>query len=488
MAKRPNILWICTDQQRFDTLGCYGNPYVRTPHLDGLAQNGVRFDNCYSQSPVCSPSRGAFLTGRYPHVNRLRQNGQSLPEGELLLPKILADNGYNCGLSGKLHLAPCHTDVCKTTEKRIKDGYSAFYWSHHPQDYGSREGNWANNQYHLWLREQGAAYHSEPYQGSQHVETGMPEALHHTTWCVEKAVHFIEANTLYGQPWFFSVNLFDPHHPFDPPAAYLERYLPMLDRLPLPNFSPEALAGKNRFLKSEYENGAYNTNANFRYADFSDREHRLVKAAYYAMCDLVDAQVGRLLACLRDNGLLEDTLVVFSSDHGEMLGDHGVYMKGPHFYDCAVKVPLILSWAGTVPAGRASPALVELMDVMPTLLDACGIEVPVGVQAQSLLLPLRGEQGLDFHREDVFAEYYNAMSGHKSPAAYLSMLRDSRYKLICVHGEDFGELYDLQNDGAENHNLWNDSAHAAVKTRMLKRLCDRMAFACDPTPIREAEY
>ena len=116
--KRPNILWICSDQQRFDTLGCYGNEFVKTPNLDRLAQGGTLFEYAYSQSPVCTPSRTCFLTGRYPRTTRCRQNGQDIPEDEVLITRMLADEGYICGLSGKLHLSPCHPSVCKTMERR----------------------------------------------------------------------------------------------------------------------------------------------------------------------------------------------------------------------------------------------------------------------------------------------------------------------------------------------------------------------------------
>ena len=131
---RPNILWICTDQQRWDTLGCYGNPYVHTPHIDRLASEGVLFERCFSQSPVCTPSRASFLTGRYPRTTRCRQNGQDIPDDEVLVTRLLADAGYVCGLAGKLHLSACNPSVTPEMEPRIDDGYEVFHWSHdtHP--------------------------------------------------------------------------------------------------------------------------------------------------------------------------------------------------------------------------------------------------------------------------------------------------------------------------------------------------------------------
>ena len=138
-----NILWICTDQQRFDTLGCTGNEWVHTPNLDRLASEGVLFENAYAQSPVCAPSRGSFLTGRYPRTCGPRQNGQDIDAKERLLPRILADNGYYCGLAGKLHLSACHDNTGRLMEPRIDDGYHFFQWSHHPQPHHGT--NWPAN-------------------------------------------------------------------------------------------------------------------------------------------------------------------------------------------------------------------------------------------------------------------------------------------------------------------------------------------------------
>ena len=488
-SKRPNILWICTDQQRFDTLGCYGNEYVKTPNLDKLAKNGVKFNLTYSQSPVCTPSRASFLTGRYPRTTRCRQNGQTIPKDEVLVTKLLADKGYNCGLSGKLHLSACHTSVCKTTEKRIDDGYSAFYWSHHPDSEEHIESNWANNEYNLWLRENGMKYTRIPYRGSKQVqETVMPSKYHHTTWCVNKAVNFIEANALYENPWLFSVNIYDPHHAFDPPTGYMDRYMEKLDDIPMPNYTPGELDDKPIFQKREFVNGAYNNIKNFIYNDMSEYDHKLVRASYWAMVDLIDEQVGRLIEALERTNQLENTIVIFTSDHGEMLGDHGIYMKGPHFYDCSVRVPLIISCPGKISQGVESEALVELTDLAPTILEAVGMEVYSGMQGKSIWKILTGEADLNAHRQDVYSEFYNAMHQHKNPSPFLTMIRNEKYKMVCQHGEDMGELYDMETDPDETNNLWNSPEHEKIKYKMLKRLCDRIAETCDPLPEREAFY
>jgi arylsulfatase A-like enzyme len=179
--------------------------------------------------------------------------------------------------------------------------------------------------------------------------------------------------------------------------------------------------------------------------------------------------------------------VVFTSDHGEMLGDHGIYLKGPFFYEPAVRVPLIVSWPGCVQA-QVSPAMVELIDLPQTLLDAVGLPHPPGMQGQSLWPMLTGEVAGDLHREDVYCEYYNAMPWHKEPSAQMTMVRTERFKLTVDHSTGSGELYDLERDPRETHNLWDDADYAQVKTEMLIRLCNRMAWTVDPLPLRRAAW
>jgi arylsulfatase len=228
---RPNILWICTDQQRWDTLGCYGNAFVRTPHLDRLASRGVLFERAFCQSPVCTPSRASILTGRYPRTTRARQNGQDIPEDEVLVTKLLADAGYICGLSGKLHLSACHPSVTPGMERRIDDGYSAFHWSHHPAVAYSEEKanhNWPTNEYNLWLLEQGAAYDPQPFRGSASRGGGpLPST---TTRPGAPARPSPSSKRMQGgrHPGCSQSTSTIRIIPFDPPIEYLEPYL---DRL-----------------------------------------------------------------------------------------------------------------------------------------------------------------------------------------------------------------------------------------------------------------
>ena len=477
---RPNVLWVCTDTQRFDTLGCYENEFVRTPSLDALAQDGVLFESAYTQCPLCTPSRASFLTGRYPRTTRCHQNGRGIPEDEVLITKLLRDAGYTCGLSGKLHLSPCHPSACKSTERRIDDGYDEFHWSHHPAP------DWPGNEYIQWLQERGEEFSTQPFENSQYVRSGMPADLHQTTWCAEMAIAFMEDKARSGRPWLFSVNPFDPHNHYDPPRDYLEKHLERLGDIPLPNYVEGELAGKTLWQRIDHKS-AYGGRGGYSFSEMKEDDHRLIRAAYWAMCELIDTQVGRMIETLKRTDQLENTIIIFTSDHGEMLGDHGMYFKGPFFYEPVIHVPLIISSPGLIPPGRRSKALVELVDLAPTLLDACGMDRYPGMQGRSLWPMLTGQVSLDTHREDIYCEHYEA-SAFYDPPAFTTMVRSENHKLAVYHGHEWGELYDLEADPNETVNLWDDPTYAPVKLAMMRRLVDRMAETIDPLPARVADW
>ena len=493
--RAPNILWICTDSQRWDTLGCYGNSWVTTPHADRLAADGVQFSHCYAQNPLCTPSRGSFLTGRYPVTTRLRQNGQDIPDTERLVTTRLAEEGYLCGLSGKLHLSACDrrieeygrdaggwpkptpergNQVLDGIERRINDGYTdtEFYWDHAPS------GKLPSSSYTRWLAERGAVVDPQPFRGSAYVKTGMPSDLHQATFCADKAIGFMRAHAGRSYPWLFSVNIFDPHFILDPPYDYLEPYLDRLDDVPLPNYSDGELDTKPPYQREFSERGGFNR------LEMTDADHRLCRAAYWAMCDHIDVQLGRMMDTLDETGQRDDTIVIFTSDHGELLGDHGIYVKGPFLYDPAIRVPLIVRWPERFPAGRRVDSLVELSDLAPTLLDAAGLSREPGMQTESLLPVLTGDT--DHHRDDVYCEYYN--SNPNDPAQFCTMVRTQTHKLVVFHGQELGELYDLERDPDERANLWDDADAARIKVELMKRLMDRMAQTADPLPPRVGIY
>lgn len=489
MADQPNILWICADQQRFDALGCNGNPFVHTPNIDALCAGGVNMRRMYAQSPVCAPSRASFLTGRYPRTCGVRQNGQDIPPTERLLPRLFCDAGYRCGLSGKLHLSACHPDVCPDMERRIDDGYSFFAWSHHPAAAG--RGNWTGNAYTAFLTAQGVAYATPSHPDCRFIRTGMPAAYSQTKWCFDEAMRFI-GQQKGDQPWFFSLNCFDPHHPFDPPAEYLARYLPILDQLPAPDYRPGELASKPVFQQKDHL-GAYDTPGDFAYDDMTVRDRQYLTAAYYAMCDQIDDNVGRIVRHLKETGRYDNTIILYTADHGESLGDHGIYLKGPYCYENAVHVPCVLHWGNHFARGAQRHALAEMLDLAPTLCEAAGVPMYGGFQGRSFLRLLTNADAPDEHRQSVYAEYYNANINHRDPLAFLTMVLDGRWKLVKAHAREGapelgGELYDLASDPGEHENLYADARFAAQRARLLALMCDRMAQSADPLPARRAYW
>lgn len=472
--ERPNILWICTDQQRFDTIAALGNNHIRTPNIDRLVAEGVAFTHAFAQNPVCTPSRASFLTGRYPRTTGARRNGQTIPSDEILISKMLADAGYDCGLSGKLHLAPCQNRV----EERIDDGYRVFHWSHHPHP------DWKENEYIQWLESKGHSWKDIYRPNGKRAFGGIPAELHQTTWCCDRAIDFIDAKR--QGPWMMSVNIFDPHHPFDPPKEYLDRYDP--DALPDPDYKPGELDNKPIFQQIDH-NGAYGGTL-IGFSKLSPRERREVTAAYYAMIELIDDNVGRLVRHLDATGQRENTIIIFMSDHGELLGDHGIYLKGPHMYDCSIRVPLIFSWPGRFKEGLGSDAMVELVDIVPTLLDSLAIDIPMRVQGRSFYDICTGNADPHDHRNSIYAEYYIGMPFHRelSDKPMVTTVRTRTAKLSSYAGLDIGELYDLAADPGEHDNLWDDARYRDLKMEMLKRCFDASVLTQDPLPAAEADW
>jgi arylsulfatase len=473
---RPNVLWICTDQQRYDTIRALGNVHIRTPNLDRLVAEGVAFTRAYCQAPICTPSRASFLTGRYPSTIHVNRNGNAYcPDGVGLITRRLADMGYDCGLAGKLHLAAAHGRV----EPRGDDGYRVFKWSHHP----TPEAFWPTEQhdYQRWLRDQGIhwdeAYNADTIQEwpeNANSRAGIAAQYHQTTWCANEAIAFMTEER--DAPWLMSVNPFDPHPRFDPPAEYLTRM--DVDDMPMPLFQPEEMESQLDFQGIDFQTETP--------IDPNTYAAQHMVAAYYAQIELIDDQVGRMLDALQASGQREKTIVIFTSDHGEMLGDHGLLWKGCRFYEALVHVPLIVSWPGHFQAGTRSSALVELTDIVPTVYEAIGMGIPASVQGKSLLPILTGQAAPDAHRDFVRSEYHDALD--RPYASHANMLYDGRFKLVVYHGCQVGELYDLEEDPHEYCNLWDDPSVQLIKYERIKRLFDAVMLATDEGQPRVGRY
>lgn len=473
---KPNILWICTDQQRYDTIGALGYDHVSTPNIDSLVESGTAFTRAYCQSPICTPSRTSFLTGMYASAVHVNGNGlEYFPaDAPPLVTKMFAQMGYDCGLIGKLHLATASRGL---VEPRTDDGYRYWEYSHAPRD------DWkVGHGYAEWVREKGKVLGDlvpDP--------DGVPTEFHQTTWCAEKTIEFIKEER--EGPWLASVNIYDPHPPFNAPREYRDMFDPAdmpgslfresdleeQEKLAFADFQskvrhPEELDTQNRFYSAEKD------------APYGQGDVRLLQAAYCAMIKLVDDQLGRILAALEETGQRENTIIIFTADHGETLGDHGLVQKGCRFYEGLVRVPLIFSWPGQIEVGLRSDALVELTDKAPTLLELCGEEVPERMHGKSLVPILTGEASPEYHRDFVRCEYYNALLQPDETDA--TMYRDERYKLVVYHGREYGELYDLQEDPGEFENRWEDETFAGVKADLMKRSFDASMLIMDRGPRR----
>ncbi|WP_350274989.1 sulfatase-like hydrolase/transferase [Kribbella sp. HUAS MG21] len=474
---RPNILLICTDQQRYDAVRAYGNDHVQTPNLDRLARDGVLFENCYVQNPVCAPSRATLMTSRYPHAHGLWANGVQLPDQEQFFTKALADDGYDCGLVGKLHLSACKDG---RLEPRHDDGFRVFRWAHDPYP-GSSE-----NQYHRWLRAKYPELYDQALEGGGF--DNLPTEAHYSRWVGNETVDFLRSARDRTKPFCFIANFFDPHHGFGAPKEYLDRYV--ADDLPRPVTRDGELAGKPPIL-TEASKESYAGHAR-GYTTYTEDELQQTKAAYYAMVSLVDDEVGRILDALEAEGLAGNTIVVFTSDHGEMLGDHQLMLKGPMMYECAVRVPLIVRWPGQLPAGERRSELVQWIDLAPTFLDAAGVPPLPHGQGTSLLPLARGDEDA-VPRGWALCEYRN--SGHPyDPAVHTTMLRADRWKLVVYHGapatdrERTGELYDLVADPDELDNLWDAPGHREVRFALQEQLLDVLVATEDRSQLRLDHY
>ncbi len=462
---RPNILLFCTDQQRFDTIRSLGNEHIRTPSLDRLVGDGVAFTNAYCQTPICTPSRASFLTGCYASSLHVNRNGNEFFPSHLtprLISRMLQGAGYDCGMVGKFHLSSSY----KRVEPRLQDGYRLFEWSHAPRQ------DWPVEQqgYMRWLRDQGVdfkkAYGARRFPDRPaEFNAGIAARYHEVTWCTETAISWMRGKLT--APWFITVNTYAPHPPFHPPPEFLERMQP--SAMPLPLWGPGEMRNQAPFSRVDFQS---------KPRDPSTYPSRYMKAAYYAQVEFIDDSFGQVLDALEATGQRENTLIVFTADHGETMGDHGYVHKGCRFYEGLSHVPLLFSWPARFRKRMKSPALVELTDLVPTLLDAVGVPLPGYLHGKSLLPILNGQADPGKHREFVRSEYHDVLD--LPDGTHANMLRNERYKLVHYHGHPTGELYDLEKDPNEFNNLWDDRGSQSLKLALTRHLFDAVMLTTDP--------
>jgi len=446
-VKRPNLLFIMADQHRYDFLGCAEAAFPRTPHLDAIAARGVRFSQCTTNSPVCAPARIGLATGLHPWRLGALDNGAFLPLSTPTYYQRLRDHGYRVGCVGKLDLAKpdpyngrygdrpivyawgfTHPEECEGKMHAGGSPRPRGPYTFHLRDRGLLERFHADYQARRakgWIR--GASYDSVlPCEDFEDVYIG------------RRAVEWVE-RVPDDFPWHLFVSFVGPHDPFDPPAPFAER----TRRADVPPPIAADLAGKPAWVRR-------------RALGLSPDEIVHTRRQYGALIELIDAQVGALLDALERRGFAENTCVIYASDHGEMLGDHGLYTKSVA-YEAALRVPLLAAGPG-IEGGHVCGAPVELLDLNPTLCDLAGLPPPEHLDARSLVPLLRGET--DRHRPDALAVLRN-----------FRCLRTERYKLI-ENANDVPELYDLGEDPEERHNLAEERPD--IVGRLHRRLRERL--------------
>lgn len=487
--KRPNIILFMCDQLRFDALGCYGNNQIHTPNIDSIALNGSTFDNHFVQNPVCSPSRCTVLTGRYPKNHGTRDNGIPLRDSEITLPQVLRDNGYITAAIGKMHITTQFVpkedeqddwpednygfDVIHTTCDCKTGEYLKWLKTESPTDYEEVKAQGERK-----MKEDRASAADKDLSGPPQVyKSNINPLFHQSHWIADRTIDLIQESGK-DHPFFAFCSFVDPHHPFDPPEPYASMYAP--DSLEEPIGRVDELEDKPpHFMKARTACGF--SNEKYDYRKLTSHEWGQVKAAYYGMITLIDDNIGRILEAVKEKGIENDTLIMFTNDHGELLGDHGLLFKGPFHYDSIIKSPMMIKWPGRVPQGSRYSQITEHVDIMPTLLEYAGIRPPYGVQGSSMASILRGDKGAG--REYAMTEF-NCYDWGLS----VKTLTGKNYKLTCYAGDNYGELYDRTRDPKEYENLWNNVDFKEIRESLLKKLLDRVIETEDPLPIRIGKY
>ncbi|MFV0334596.1 MAG: sulfatase [Tropicimonas sp.] len=502
MEKRPNILLITTDQQHFTALGTV-NPKIRTPNLDRLCAMGTRFERAYCPAPTCTPSRASIITGLYPSQHGAWTIGCKLPEEVPTLGAALSQAGYVTGLIGKAHFQPLAGESLERQPVlRDLDFWRGFHGPFYGFDHielcrNHADEAHAGQHYAAWMEDNGFAEWKEyfqplageasahapamarnaPYWAREQRAWDLPEEMHYTSWIGERSLAFIDRAQAAEQPFFLWTSFPDPHPPYAVPepwasmydAAEMEpgRLVPgEHDRNP-PHFAMTQEAEPD-FAAWHQPHEAHGCASHL----YPEEALKKDMAVYYGMMSFLDREVGRILDRLEEAGIAEETLIVFTTDHGHFLGQHGLVAKGPFHYEDMLRVPFIACWPGQVPAGRVSEALQSLVDLAPSFLDAAGLGAPGAMQGISQLPVWRGEA--ERARDFVLCE-----NRHNPVMPHVTSYVDARYKISVYREGDFGEIFDLRDDPGEVRNLWDDPAHDGLRRDLLHRMIQAM-LASEP--------
>ncbi len=504
MNKPPNILLITSDQQRGDCYGFEGRK-VKTPHLDEMARTGTRFSSCITPNVVCQPSRASILTGLLPNTHGVWDNGVDLDYavGERGFAGQFARAGYKTAMIGKAHFSTYHTfkatgrPECRKSGQNYPADWQGPYMGFEHLDLmvGGHNNQLPQHppqglQYERWYHRDGRGeeknrlygMHLPPDVGAaQTFHSALPTAWHNSTWCGDRTINFMRNHR--EQPFIAWTSFPDPHHPFDAPDPWSRMHHP--DEVDLPPFRELDFERRPWWHKASFEGVPQLEDPALRYlrTNYSrvpaqtDEQLRHMIANYYGMISLIDHNVGRILIALDDLGLADNTIVVYSTDHGDWLGDHGIILKGPIMYEGLLRVGCIVKGPG-IPHGKIVADPVATNDLPATFYDWCGVSAGGPIHGQSLKGLIEGDRdSRDFA--------YNEWDLHASRCGVglrLRTVRTKTCKLTLELDSGAGEMYDLEEDPYEMENLFGDEAHRAMQREMTDMIASRPDDAMSPRP------
>ncbi len=435
---QPNLLIIHTDQLSWWALGCYGGRVVETPNIDRLAAEGARLTNFFTNSAVCTPSRGCFLTGRYPHCHGAYRNNIALNRDEITFARILQDQGYATGYSGKWHL----------------DGTPRPGWVHPDRSMGFEDARFMFNRGHWKKIEDGVM---DPMQPTVHPYNVVGEDQTYTSdWLTRKTLSFLDDH--WDEPFCYMLSLPDPHTPVSVRSPYNEMFNP--DDMPLPStFHSESSLDWAREARGRSRFGPH--------IDQRRQELQRFLALYFGEVKLIDDCVGKILAQMERQDILDDTIVIFTSDHGEYAGEHGLFGKN-ELYETAYRVPLVVRWPKTISAEHTVEEVISTVDFQPTILNLMGQPTCGREQGRDAAPLLQGKDG------DWDNEAYIHHSKHRRAGIFTD-----RFELAYVRDGD-PVLFDRINDSEQRNNLYHDPGHRDVVESLTEKIIQHHVEVCSP--------
>ncbi len=482
---RPNILLITSDQQHYDTLG-FANPHIKTPALDRLAREGCNFTRAYCNNPTCTPSRSTLITGMYPSWHGAWSLGTKLYEDVPTVGDALQQHGYVTSLIGKAHFQPLATQPgmesieCQPVLRDLN------YWENFRGPwYGFRfvetarmHGDEAHTGQHyaLWMESKGfknwrdyfLSYPPDPQAPKRYGKWNLPQELHYSTWTADKTIDYMRQHVSEQRPFFCWASFHDPHPPYVVPEPWDTMYDPA--DMPIGKYIDGELADKPPHFAmtrdphadwSVYKETPFG-NHGFHGQMQNEAKIRQDMAIYYGMTSFMDQQIGRIIDELDRLGIADHTIVVFTTDHGHFLGQHGLTAKAAHLYEDLIKLPFLVRWPGQVAAGSSSASLQALIDLPSTFLAAAGAPIPGVMQGVNQLDVWRGSS--PSARDHVICEHR-----HQPTAIHMRSFITERYKMTVYRDHPYGELYDLAEQPAEVINHWDDPKFAGVKADLMQQ-------------------